>query len=70
MIIEWTHHPVTQKFHKEINAIKDQIVQNLINGSTLGDHAEQKTAELVGRLRSIELIENINLKEEEDENGI
>lgn len=70
---EWKNHPVTKEIFTELNKSRNALVEQLVNGSSIGYQADEThgtTSKLVGQINGLDQLLNISFEGEVVENDV
>ena len=65
---EWKEHPVTKEIFKDLKVVQKNIIDQMVNGATIGDNADAThglTNKVVGQLDGINQLLGIHYAAEE-----
>jgi len=52
-LADWKQHPVTQHFTKYFTELRDDMVEALSDGHTIGENTERETCLMVGEIAGL-----------------
>lgn len=64
--MEWKENPTTKKIFEEVKSLRDQLMEELSTGRTLGHQADIThglTSEMVGNIKGLNQLLNIDFNE-------
>lgn len=70
---EWKNHPVTKEIFSELKKARQSIIEQLANGSTIGqdfDSTHGMTCRAVGQIDGLNQLLNISFDNESIESGV
>ena len=51
--LDWKQHPVTKEHLKYFTEVRDDMIESLANGHSLGENTERETALMVGEIAGL-----------------